>query len=543
MGITLGLDIGTQYCYAGYYDDNGKFQAAFDVSQDGADNGIPTDVAYHSSNRLLRFGYEAREVRENNNTGWRFLPLEDSLKTRMRRASDDSAIIAKFDNKSLTETIRDFLSCIVKNLKIGGNQIDEIRVAFPDTTSSGTQANAYSYAIKLQELVMGAFNLSKEKVLVKTESEYAADLLKRIFQHKNNGNPPTRFCTIDVGAGTTDISSARWDQENNRYKATFYGAVDFGGKNVDKIIQDITRRISDRTSDLQMLKYKRWLFETAGEPQSAEIFGFEKNQLKNAVESAIDKQIGDLSESIRSALRKASIFSDGGTIILMGGSSVLPFVSQKVQAIIAQSNNINIIRLTEIGSGFGVSNANFLAMAAASYGRNIKYNFATQGTTQRQTIQVATDNYSPFTYAVKVHNGDFEIIVRRGIHNGSIDVLSKEAFQQRDDRGRIVDFNPGRNIYRLDLKMDPKRDTIRSNEVSTYIRKKKELQSGDDFVNKTGVIAGSAGSNRFFKRRMKFDFSTGVGQQLIVSAEEVPQEPETVQTIGNRINNWLHKRR
>ena len=112
MGITLGLDIGTQYCYAGYYDDNGKFQAAFDVSQDGADNGIPTDVAYHSSNRLLRFGYEAREVRENNNTGWRFLPLEDSLKTRMRRASDDSAIIAKFGDKSLTETIQGFLKYI-----------------------------------------------------------------------------------------------------------------------------------------------------------------------------------------------------------------------------------------------------------------------------------------------------------------------------------------------------------------------------------------------------------------------------------------------
>ena len=540
MGITLGLDIGTQYCYAGYYDDNGKFQAAFDVSQDGADNGIPTDVAYHSSNRLLRFGYEAREVRENNNTGWRFLPLEDSLKTRMRRASDDSAIIAKFGDKSLTETIQGFLKYIFNQLNIDLRLIDKIRVAFPDTTSSGTQANAYSYAIKLQELVMGAFNLSKEKVLVKTESEYAADLLKRIFQHKNNRNPPTRFCTIDVGAGTTDISSARWDQENNRYKATFYGAVDFGGKDVDAAIQQ-RARISDRTSDLQMLKHKRWLFETAGEKR-ASIHNCNRDDLKRDVENAIGRKSDDLSESIISALEEASIFSDGGTIILMGGSSVLPFVRNIVSKIIAQSSNIDIIQLTEIGSDFGVSNANFLAMAAASYGRSINYNFATQGRTQRQTIQVATDKYSSFTYAVKIHKNDFKIIVRRGIHDENAVVTSEEAFQQRNGEGEIVDFDPGRNLYRLDLKMDPKGDTIRSNEVSTYIQEQKELQSGD-FVNETGVIEGSAGSNRFFKRKMTFNFSKGVGQQLIVSAEEVMQEPKTVQTIGKKFSNWWNKRR
>lgn len=549
MGITLGLDIGTQYCYAGYYNENGEFQTAFGVDNVGEDNGIPTDVAYHSSKGLLSFGYVARDDREKNDKNWSFLKLEDSLKTRMRCASDDSAIIAEFDNKSLTETIQGFLKYIFNRLNIDRRSIDEIRVAFPDTTSSGTQAEAYGYATKLQELVMGAFNLSREKVLVKTESEYAADLLKRIFQHRSNRNQPTRFCTIDVGAGTTDISSAEWDGDNNRYKATFFGAVNFGGKNVDKIIQDITE-ISNQTSDLQMLKYKRWLFGTAMGQEDASIINFDRGDLERKVVNNINRQIGGLSESIRSALREASIFSDGGTIILMGGSSVLPFVGDKVRDIIAQSNNIDIIQLTEIGSDFRVSNANFLAMAAASYGRNINYNFATQGTTQRQAIQVATDKYSPFTYAVKVHNGDFEIIVRRGIHNGLIDVLSREAFQQRDDQGTIVDFNPGRNIYRLDLKKDPEADRIKSQEGDEYIKSKKNL-TDDEFVN-SGAIIGSAGSNSFFKRRMKFDFSKGVGQQLIVSAEEVPQEQETVTTIGEwlsnttigkRIRNWGHKRR
>lgn len=544
MGITLGLDIGTQYCYAGYYDENGEFRTAFGVNNVGEDHGIPTDVAYSRQyNQQFKYGFEAREIREGDDINWRFLELKDSLKTRMRRASDDSAIIAEFDNKSLKETIQGFLEYIFRQLK-DRRSIYEIRVAFPDTTSSGTQAEAYSYAKNLQDLVAQAFSLKKEKVTVKTESEYAADLLKRIFQHNNNGNPPTRFCTIDVGAGTTDISSAEWNPRAGRYQATFFGAVDFGGKDVDAAIKQ-RARISDRTSDFQMLRYKRWLFETAG-GQSASISRFErddlKNGLKDAVENAINEQIGGLSESIRSALEEASIFSDGGTIILMGGSSVLPFVGDKVRDIIAQSNNIDIIQLTEIGSDFRVSNANFLAMAAASYGRSINYNFATQGRTQRQTIQVATDKYSSFTYAVKTHKDDFKIIARRGIRDENAVVTSEEAFQQRNGEGKIVNFDPGRNIYRLDLKKDPEEDIIRSKEGNKYIKSQEELNYPRDFVNR-GAIEGSAGSNRFFKRRMEFNFSKGVGQQLIVSAEEVPQEPETVQTIGERINNWLHKRR
>lgn len=540
MGITLGLDIGTQYCYAGYYDENARFQVAFPCDGTGAEYGIPTDVAYNKDTKRFKFGFDARQQRSSGDGEWRFLPGDTSLKTLMRAYCEENPSYA-FGYR-LEYVMRQFLQYIAGEIRnhIEENRIFErINIAFPDVTAEGT----HYFAQKLRELVAEAFEIGQEKVFVKSESEYAADLLKRIFNKQ--GNLPPSFCTVDVGAGTTDISLVRLT-ENREYVSEFFGAFDFGGKYIDQELINMGA-VSRNASDIQMLGYKKWMFGEAGGLSISG--GRSAEDCRNTVRQYLSengKVIELLSrlipreetvnESLHDFFDRPGESKPSCTIIAMGGSSTIPWVSEKIEfgmQFYGKRYGITMTmrRLEEIGRDFGATNSNFLAMAAASYGRDIRYG-------QWQAINPRTDNWSSFTYAVKAYDGDDEVYVilaRRGRseHN---ETERNECATRQTANGEAIDFDPGRNLFRLELKKDLPEGMceIRGRYIEEYIERALPLKEGD-FVNLTGIIPNSAG--KAYKRILKFVYGASVGSQLQVNAIE--ESKGEGQSLWTRIKNKL----
>lgn len=538
MGITLGLDIGTQYCYAGYYDENARFQVAFPCDGTGAEYGIPTDVAYNRSTKRFKFGFDARQQRSSGGSEWGFLSGDTSLKTLMRGAFRTSSLV--FGRHGLEEVMEQFLQYIAGEIRnhIGRDRIFErINIAFPDVTAEGT----HYFAQKLRELVAKAFCIDQGKVFVRSESEYAADLLKRIFNKQ--GTLPPSFCTIDVGAGTTDISLVRLKER--KYVSEFFGAFDFGGKYIDQELINMGA-VPRNASDIQMLGHKKWMFEEAGGLSISGLGDRSPEFYRNTVSQYLSKNgnvrdllsnlIPESGESVNESLHG---FFDGCwkskiescTIIAMGGSSTIPWVSEKIGSgmqFYGERYGITMTmeRLEEIGSDFGATNSNFLAMAAASYGKDICYG-------QRQAINPRTDNWSSFTYAVKAYDGDDEVYVilaRRG-RSERKETERNECATRQTANGEPIDFDPGRNLFRLELKKDlPERmSEIKGEDIEEYIKRALPLKEGD-FVNLTGTIPNSAG--KAYKRILKFVYGASVGSQLQVNAiEESKGEGQSLWTL------------
>ena len=536
MGITLGLDIGTQYCYAGYYDENARFQVAFPCDGTGAEYGIPTDVAYNSSTQMFKFGFDARQQRSSVDSKWGFLSGDTSLKTLMRGSFRTPSLVL---GHKLEEVMEKFLQYIAGEIRnhIGRDRIFErINIAFPDVTAEGT----HYFAQKLRELVAKAFRIDQGKVFVRSESEYAADLLKRIFNKQ--GKLPPSFCTIDVGAGTTDISLVRLKER--KYVSEFFGAFDFGGKYIDQELINMGA-VSPNASDIQMLGYKKWMFGEAGGLSisgvgdiSAEDYCdtvkqylSENGKVRDLLSNLIPESGESVNESLHYFFNGCRESRSSCTIIAMGGSSTIPWVSEKIESGMKfygkrYGITMTMERLEEIGSDFGATNSNFLAMAAASYGKDICYG-------QRQAINPRTDNWSSFTYAVKAYDGDDEVYVilaRRG-RSERKETERNECATRQTANGEPIDFDPGRNLFRLELKKElPERmSEIKGEDIEEYIKRALPLKEGE-FVNLTGTIPKSAG--KAYKRILKFVYGASVGSQLQVNAiEESKGEGQSLWTL------------
>lgn len=390
--IILGLDIGTQYCYSGFYDNNGNFISVVKNDNIEEDYGIPTDVCFNSGGSgstiydKLLFCYDADAARcpeddygrEIDTSQYKFSFVGTSLKAFARsNLNYETSYLRMGDEKFQFSIVFEKFICEVANIikknlrKLFNNnyELAEIRLAYPDVKD----AQPNNYKGKLKEKVAEAFNLKLDDVKLNEESVYSENFFRRIYNDKSSTRL-SKFCTIDVGGGTTDFAFMEWDEKKGEYIPHYINSANFGGKYIDTVMYSCAGVENDE--DIQAstkIKHKRWLFNISGESR------FIENQEANR-KSILDKFHDEINKSNSNYLSFLNKLEECGRIatvksitrgrpiyILMGGSCVLPCVKEALKE--KGVNEDEIEYFTDIAKGYGVTNANFLAMASAAYER------------------------------------------------------------------------------------------------------------------------------------------------------------------------------
>lgn len=418
--ITLGIDIGTQYCSAGYVLDQEYHQIDFD----GSVYGVPT-AACLEDDKIFVGNNAVKLIPNFNNSGTGniyMLPPEQSIKTLLRNNEKTAVFYNRLHKakkeKNIDELVKKFVSYLAKEIcdSLYNNLIQNgcsykisINVAYPGNIDENQYVK--DYADNIRNIVEIAFkneikNVKKnanaysiEKVNVISESELAANLMENIFVNTNDAIDGSRIvrekkiCTIDVGAGTTDLAFLEWNEEKQKYLCKSQITSNFGGKSIDFILtkkdlnwgNDIinpdykgTPIVRNETSPDMMVEYKKWLYSESGDI-GQEIEDHKKNRTKivNMIGDFISdfKVLGN-NQSYRSLLNVIKKFvkdnnlnTNDNKFILMGGSSNLPYVIQAIakvapNCVVKTQKLEDMLKYTPLNY---INNSNFIARAAAGY--------------------------------------------------------------------------------------------------------------------------------------------------------------------------------
>ena len=223
-GVALGVDIGTQFCFAGCVSKDGKedgkedckFISLLPSSGEVAEYGIPTAVAIKVTEgvgpREVEKAYGQEAIDKISDQSWQL--INDSLKTLMRRKIDrfqHQYASNRSESLQTSELLQGFVNHLLRFLSydtLGKNvEINKIVVTYPNVAEDGQEyMNKILSAIKeaVDNLLTDdkfqhkdKFAQDVEKVVV-SEAAVAA----RALEDKVKGS----FATIDVGGGTIDIA-------------------------------------------------------------------------------------------------------------------------------------------------------------------------------------------------------------------------------------------------------------------------------------------------------------------------------------------------
>lgn len=526
--IQLGLDIGTQFCSACYADtETGDFTL---IRLADSMESFPTECAIRVSsngNKYMVYGDNAvTAMKEYQNGKVYILDDDQSLKTTMRNPVEDECLLHFWnikneeEIKNLDEIMTEFLQKLKERIAVklfsDKCQITKIIIAYPDINDgSGSQQKTYKYRQKLKSLVGKVFEglcgfsyNGGVNVETPTEAQCAADLLKKIYFHIKEKNTlmPQVICTVDIGAGTTDIATMIYNERQKQYDAEWYVGGQFGGKCIDKVMYDYRQNekqvILNCTTPEQMIVYKKWMTDQIRTETTLTYLAANKTDLYNFVKRRISgtltKEVqGKIGEALNAVLGR-SIQVTNATVVLMGGSSPLPWIKEKVDAAINSIksedgfSNINFttINLNELAqrAGLPINNDNFMAVATAKMGL--------LETTQSGEIKQITTNYNPFTYAIEVSKENKEkegdvlpdgyVIIA---HGGDIEEGSRYYWPKNDASVRMLkkefNFYPFQRLYRLDIKEERReeiknKDKISDKECCDFILGTQKLTK-DDF--------------------------------------------------------------
>lgn len=431
--ITLGIDIGTQYCSAGYVLDNEYHQINF-VNYP---YGIPTVVCIDNQYNMF-FGENAlKQIHDNYNTGAIYtLAPGESIKTLLRDGieykkveykNNENKTIDDDKNQTWETVIEGFVDYVKNKCDISQFTIKGINVAYSAVTAGDNvneQNNNYIYIVK--NAVATKFGVDKKYVHMVPEYDLAASLFKDICKSYNNNKicRQNKICTIDVGAGTTDISCLVLEEDGKYKIATnkdglaLQASCRFGGKCIDEILNDEAKELWPKPtlrnqkamgsllhgniSPETFVTNKQWLINEkegaaiiAAEKTKEEIRGFINEIYGKAIASFRDgvaflveqyckaerllgpRSFNSFCANLTNLLEQFCPNQDAATIqfILMGGSSRLPFVRTAVEQIARDNNKdkaatIKISYLNEMVANTPmhyINNSNFISRAAAGY--------------------------------------------------------------------------------------------------------------------------------------------------------------------------------
>lgn len=512
--IYLGLDIGTQFCSAAYVLKGEHRPRIIPLGDNEAE--IPTEVCWNDDEKRVLVGFNAVEaVIKNWKLGGSVYKLcnneygnpspDCSLKTLLR-GFDSCAIEPervyftngkKVQTKDLNEIIRTFLDELktiidrkLTDYYSKNYAIKSVCVAYPGTKNDdGGTTKEYSYQKQLESLVGELFGV--QKIETPTEGQCAADLLKYIYEFKKKQNrnlkPPQVTCSIDIGAGTTDFSMAIWNQEDQSYHAEFYGAGNFGGKNVDKAMSDAKVRMFN-ASPWKILEWKKWMSDQGG---GIKVSGMEPDDLYKKVQASTQDEFQNgCIKKIEGLLAK--FFGEYNqctyeiTFVLMGGTSALRHIKEKIDIYLQSYKNKKEPRLSDCkikkledlakdmkvcegqkDTNISITNSNFMAISAACRaftnvckGEGIEFGSLGQKDIGKEPLDVFEQHskrvviepslYSFDTYAILLADGSLEIIVDGNYTGNELYYLSNQIGMKPSN----ALFETYGQLFRIDIKQE-----------------------------------------------------------------------------------------
>lgn len=381
--IILGVDYGTGYSNAIFIKE-GKFVSA--LSEQNQTFGVPSAIGFTvvPGGTYWRYGNETRDDVE------RLIIVRPSVKTNLRNGK----IIRPM-------TVREGgLTVPINMMEALGNYLDvffEQCVQIPEEDNvvkvvlgypNNNDARADEYKDKLKKAIEKKY--PKAEIIVRSEANLAADLFLKAAPNNFKGK---NVLIIDVGAGTTDIAIACWDQQ--RHKVVDTNSVEFGGENIDMLMRENAKSVFNAIEE-DMLEYKKWLFSDGREGKAIpdennltqSMSEEERKELRAIIEKCLKEKkrrtssshksriIEAIQSCIKTARRKAKngIQENGIQVVLTGGSSPLPFISEYVEEALIDvgmtKSQYQIRRITDLPEvkKLGITNSNFMACAAAWVG-------------------------------------------------------------------------------------------------------------------------------------------------------------------------------
>ena len=409
-GMALGVDIGTQFCFAGCVDEKKDFISLLPQSGEVAEYGIPTVMAVDSE-KIKHEGVNSETVTcgkttidKLNDTPFRYREVSPSLKTLMRNGEDDFKVLSS--NASYPVEIKQlaaiFIQDLLRNLEydeIKDAVINKIVVTYPNTANGGQEymdgiGGAIGDAVK--ELLKPDFKYKDKfacdivsNIVVVSEAKVAAIALQ--------GKVVPPFATIDVGGGTIDI--AYIGDKESLYSDDSWAIQE----NLDKMLLE-NNEINSSPFILANFKRKcfaqNWNVDLGlGKCKNCSE-GNCNNKIDENGESGICNKITqicdmqkdkDKAESfayiIRDKIKNAINGQALKSVVLLGGGSHMIFIQEVLREAFEelQYNNINYWTITPTnGKNYkvvynqkdksvnekNITTANFLAYAAALYGES-----------------------------------------------------------------------------------------------------------------------------------------------------------------------------
>ena len=421
-GVALGVDIGTQFCFAGCVDENKNFISLLPSSGEVAVYGIPTMVAIKFADGAITSG-ETAITNLKKDTSSTYCKVSPSLKTLMRRGQ----VTYKYSKKGSTEIktidvknlVVKFIQDLLQNLKydnIKDAVINKIVVTYPNVAEDG---NTYMQAIhdaieaEVKDLLQqGSQFKHKDKfahdfahdiannIVVAREGDVAARALK--------GKVNSPFATIDVGGGTIDYayegtkinpqSDASWaiqTQLDNNFISPNMSS--------EKSERKCSIATDMSSNPFYFANFKRKCFAQDTDPALNIVVKCEKNDRGQSctffnceeVERIINEQKNETIDNtfaniITKAINKNALgdVQKLESVVLLGGGSHMIFIQDALKKALEAKLSERKIRLYTITQTNGknyqaiyqdddtITTANFLAYAAALYG-NISSSIAT----------------------------------------------------------------------------------------------------------------------------------------------------------------------
>ena len=423
--VTLGLDFGTQYCYAGYIYKN-EFNSFLPNAQDTARYGVPTAIAYKKtgvSDTTYLYGINAtNEINMQGSgsirqakAGEKYYLWQKSIKTLVIEnaeqypPTDSTGERITFD---VINNLRGFLSHFFTSvdyddLKKKNIKINKIVLAYPniakDTDYQGRLKGALNEVIvsledkkkKYFEIQLSSDGKEFIDIQIKNEGSLAVNAIVKKFKEAEVGDSGDSFMTVDVGGGTIDYAYFNSGEEEDWTKA------------ISKDDWAIKTKIDDGL-------LKEWLFSSNhGIRTALKLAYFAKNKKTHASITRKDnrscdnecrdcREHDDELENIKNELRQRMCSAIGellgcGTdhmlqpvnVCLLGGGSHMIFIQAALKEAFSEFNELNYNdiqywTLTPTQSdGYkvvykqqkdksanekNITTANFLAYAAALFG-------------------------------------------------------------------------------------------------------------------------------------------------------------------------------
>lgn len=382
--IILGVDYGTGYSNAIFIKE-GRFVSA--LSKQNQTFGVPSAIGFIVG---PNGGIEWRNGNETRGEGEGIIIVSPSVKTHLRKgktrltmSTTEGRLTVPIDlMKALGNYLADFFDQCVQIPK--GDNVVKVVLGYPNNND----ARAEEYKEKLESAIKEKY--PNAEIIVRSEANLAADLFLKAAPNKFKGK---YVLIIDVGAGTTDIAIACWDQQRPKVVDTY--SVDFGGENIDKLMRKNAESVFNAFEE-DMLGYKKWLFSDGREGKAIpdknnltqSMSEEERKELRATIENRLEEQNRRTSsshksriiEAIQSCMQTARIEAKNGIqenelqVVLTGGSSPLPFISEYVEEALSgvgmTKSQYQIRRITDLPEveKLGITNSNFMACAAAWVG-------------------------------------------------------------------------------------------------------------------------------------------------------------------------------